>query len=106
MGVPIRTERAREGSIPIYYFRFARLILARGGLQGAGYVLFLSPAWMLHNMDHPAYSAFPLFAFLPLVTLNTFYRTGSWRHYLLADSLRIGTLTFSTSSAISRARLS
>lgn len=59
------------------YVLFVRQLLAQLGLTGAGYaVIFLKPVLVLHAMDHPAYSPFPLFAFLPLVLLDRHYRTG------------------------------
>lgn len=59
------------------YLRFAELVLGRAGLTGAGFtLLFLPPASVMHAMDHPAYSAFPLLAFGPLLLLDRHYRTG------------------------------
>jgi hypothetical protein len=60
----------------VAYFRFARIVLRSLGLAGAGFaLLFLTPFSMLHSIDHPAYSPFPLLAFLPLVLLDRRYRT-------------------------------
>jgi hypothetical protein len=69
----------------LYFFRFAQLVLQQNGLAGYGYAaLFLSPHTILHAMDHPAYSPFPLFAFLPIVALHQYYQTGRRRHYCVA----------------------
>src|SRR5207245_1632534 len=58
------------------YFRLAGLVLNNVGLDGAGYtVLFFSPFIWLRAMDDPLYAPFPLFAFLPLVLLDSYYRT-------------------------------
>jgi hypothetical protein len=58
------------------YLGFARIVLRSLGLAGAGFaLLFLTPYSMLHSIDHPAYSPFPLLAFLPLVLLDRQYRT-------------------------------
>ncbi len=60
----------------VVYLRFARIVLQSLGLAGAGFaLLFLTPYSMLHSIDHPAYSPFPLLAFLPLVLLDRQYRT-------------------------------
>lgn len=69
----------------ICYFRFAKGILARFNLAGAGLaVLFLNPLMLLRAMDDPLYATFPLFAFLPLLALEAHYRTGSrWYAYLV-----------------------
>jgi hypothetical protein len=65
-----------------YYVRFVAVLLARLGVGGAGLALLLiPPVVMLHSIDHPAYSAFPFFAFFPVVALDTYYRTGRRRHY-------------------------
>jgi len=69
----------------VYFLRFVQLVLREHGLTGAGYVLlFLSPLTVLHAVDHPAYSPFPLFLFFPLVALMRYYATGRTIHYWLA----------------------
>jgi hypothetical protein len=69
----------------VYFLRFVRLVLERHGLTGAGYaLLFLSPFTVLHAIDHPAYSAFPLFLFFPVIALQRYYSTGRVVHYLMA----------------------
>ena len=68
-----------------YFLRFVQLVLGRYGLTGAGYaLLFLSPFTVLHAIDHPAYSAFPLFLFFPVVALQRYYTTGRVAHYWMA----------------------
>lgn len=58
------------------FLRVTRTVLDGFGLTGAGFaVLFLTPFTMLHSIDHPAYSPFALFAFLPLVLVDRHYRT-------------------------------
>jgi hypothetical protein len=69
----------------VYFVRFAGLVLNGIGLDGQAYALALMSPWpILHAMDHPAYSAFPFFVFFPLVSLDSYYRTGRRRHYVLA----------------------
>ena len=64
------------------YLRLAGLVLDNVGLSGAGYtVLFFSPFISLRAMDDPLYALFPLFAFLPLMLLASYYRTNC-RGYL------------------------
>jgi hypothetical protein len=71
-----------------YFLRFVRVVLAQHGLAGAGYaLLFLSPVTLLHAMDHPAYSPFPLFLFFPVIALQRYYATGRVTHYWLALSI-------------------
>jgi hypothetical protein len=84
-----------------YFLRFVHLVLERHGLTGAGYaLLFLSPFTVLHAIDHPAYSAFPLFLFFPVMALQRYYATGRVVHYWLAlagvfvASMYAVTLTF------------
>jgi hypothetical protein len=68
-----------------YFLRFVRLVLAQHELAGAGYaLLFLSPVTLLHAMDHPAYSPFPLLLFFPVIALQRYYATGRAVHYWLA----------------------
>jgi hypothetical protein len=68
-----------------YFLRFVQLVLGRHGLTGAGYaLLFLSPFTVLHAIDHPAYSAFPLFLFFPVMALQRYYATGRVVHYWMA----------------------
>ena len=68
-----------------YFLRFVQLVLARHGLTGAGYaLLFLSPFTVLHAIDHPAYSPFPLFLFFPVMALQRYYATGRAVHYWMA----------------------
>lgn len=68
-----------------YFLRFVQLVLERHGLTGAGYaLLFLSPFTVLHAIDHPAYSAFPLFLFFPVIALQRYYSTGRVVHYWMA----------------------
>jgi hypothetical protein len=72
------------------YFRFAGLILGRSGWAGAGYaILFLNPLVLLWTMDDPLYAAFPLFAFLPILALDAYYRTGSRRYIYLMLALTL-----------------
>jgi len=60
----------------VCFLLFARLVLGRLGLTGEGYALFfLTPWFVMHTIDHPAYSPFPLLAFLPLLLLDRHYRT-------------------------------
>jgi hypothetical protein len=60
-----------------YFLRFVQLVLAQHGLTGAGYaLLFLSPFTVMHAIDHPAYSPFPLFLFFPVMALQRYYATG------------------------------
>ena len=84
-----------------YFLRFVQLVLTRHGLTGAGYsLLFLSPLTVLHSVDHPAYSAFPLFLFFPVMALQRYYATGRVVHYgmalasVLVASLYAVTLSF------------
>jgi hypothetical protein len=84
-----------------YFLRFVQLVLERHGLAGAGYaLLFLSPFTVLHAIDHPAYSAFPLFLFFPVMALQRYYATGRAVHYwmalatVLVASLYVVTLSF------------
>ena len=68
-----------------YFLRFVQLVLAQHGLTGAWYaVLFLSPLTVLHAIDHPAYSPFPLFLFFPVLALQRYYVTGRVLHYWMA----------------------
>jgi len=68
-----------------YFLRFVQLVMGRHGLAGAGYaLLFLSPFTVLHAIDHPAYSAFPLFLFFPVIALQRYYATGRVVHYWMA----------------------
>ena len=68
-----------------YFLGFVQLVLGRHGLAGAGYaLLFLSPFTVLHAIDHPAYSAFPLFLFFPVMALQRYYATGRVVHYWMA----------------------
>ncbi len=65
------------------FFSFGRL-MRNGGFYGLEYaVLLVSPRVILHSMDHPAYCAFPLVAFLPLVLLYRYDLSGR-RMYLAA----------------------
>ena len=73
----------------VCYFRFGELILQRFGVTGAGYaILLISPAMILHTFDDPVYAAFPLLGFLPLLTLQAYYRTGRW--WYLGFTLGVG----------------
>jgi hypothetical protein len=73
----------------VCYFRFAELILQRFGVTGAGYaIVLISPAMILQTFDDPVYAAFPLLGFLPLLTLQEYYRTG--RRWYLASTLGVG----------------
>lgn len=68
-----------------YFLRFVQLVLAQHGLTGAGYaLLFLSPFTVLHAIDHPAYSSFPLFLFFPVMALQRYYATGRVVHCWMA----------------------
>jgi hypothetical protein len=68
-----------------YFLRFVQLVLTRHGLTGAGYaLLFLSPFTVLHAIDHPAYSPFPLFLFFPVMALQRYYATGRAVHVWMA----------------------
>jgi len=59
----------------VAFLMFARQVLAAFGLTGEGYtLLFLKPTFVLHTMDHPAFSPFLLFAFLPLVLMQRYAR--------------------------------
>jgi hypothetical protein len=61
----------------VCYFRFVELILQRFGVSGAGYaVLLISPYMILQKFDDPLYAPAPLLMFLPLLTLQAYYRTG------------------------------
>ena len=63
----------------VSFLAFAR-ILARQGICGVeAALLVVPPDLMLHAIDHPSYSAFPLFAFLPVVALDQHRRTGRAR---------------------------
>ena len=84
-----------------YFLRFVHLVLERHGLTGTWYaILILSPYTVLHAIDHPAYSAFPLFLFFPVVALQRYYATGRLVHYgmalacVLVASLYAVTLSF------------
>jgi len=69
----------------VYFLRFVQLVLTRHGLTGAGYaLLFLSPFTVLHAIDHPAYSPFPLFLFFPVMALQRYYATGRAVHVWMA----------------------
>jgi hypothetical protein len=73
----------------VCYFRFAELILKQFKVSGAGYALLLTtPFMILHTFDDPVYAAFPLLAFLPLLTLQAYYRTQ--RTWYLAGTLGVG----------------
>jgi hypothetical protein len=73
----------------VCYFRFGELILQRFEVSGAGYaILLISPSMILHTFDDPVYATFPLLGFLPLLTLQAFYRTG--RGWYLASTLGVG----------------
>ena len=73
----------------VCYFRFVELVLQGFGVTGAGYaILLISPYMILHTFDDPVYAAFPLLGFLPLLTLQAYYRTGRW--WYLASTLGIG----------------
>ena len=73
----------------VCYFRFGELLLQRFGVTGAGYaILLISPYTILHTFDDPVYAAFPLLGFLPLLTLQAYYRTGRW--WYLAFTLGVG----------------
>ena len=74
------------------YLAFARLVLARFGLKGAGFtLLFLNPYLLLRSLDHPQFATFPFWAFTPLVALQAYYRTGS--RWWLAVAAAMGLLS-------------
>jgi hypothetical protein len=61
----------------VYYAKFVRILLARVGLVGWGLApMLLTPWWVMRTMDHPAFSPFPLLAFLPMCLLDAHYHTG------------------------------
>ncbi len=69
------------------FLAFAR-VLARQGIHGVeAALLVVRPDVIMHSIDHPAYSAFPLFAFLPLVALDRHRQTGRGRWLLAAAAL-------------------
>lgn len=71
------------------YFHFAKLVLRKFGVAGAGYaVLFISFYSIIHTFDDPVYAPFPLLAFLPLLALQAYYRTARW--WYLAITLGVG----------------
>ena len=73
----------------ICYFRFTELILKEFKVTGAHYaILLISPFMMLRTFDDPLYATFPLLGFLPLLTLQAYYRTGRW--WYLALTLGVG----------------
>jgi len=74
------------------YLAFARLVLGRFGLKGAGFtLLFLNPYLLLRSLDHPQFATFPFWAFTPLVALQAYYRTGS--RWWLAVATAMGLLS-------------
>ena len=73
----------------VCYFRFAERVLQGFGVTGAGYaILLLSPYMILQKFDDPLYAPAPLLMFLPLLTLQGYYRTGRW--WYLASTLGVG----------------
>ncbi|PYN96878.1 MAG: hypothetical protein DMD91_20015 [Candidatus Rokuibacteriota bacterium] len=59
------------------FFAFARLVLQRGGVAGAGYaVVFVTGASALFTMSHPAHALSLLFTFFPVVALDRYYSGG------------------------------
>jgi hypothetical protein len=68
----------------VCYFRFGELVLQGFGVTGAGYaIILLSPYMILHKFDDPLYAPAPLLMFLPLLTLQAYYRTGRWGYLTL-----------------------
>ena len=68
----------------ICYFRFAELLLQRFGVTGAGYaILLISPYMILHKFDDPLYAPAPLLMFLPLLSMQVYYKTGRWGYLTL-----------------------
>src|SRR5438128_1121310 len=60
-----------------YFLRFTEMVLYAAGLMGSGFAMFLvDPPAIMHAIDHPAYSPFPLLTFLPLVALKSYYDHG------------------------------
>jgi len=60
-----------------YFLRFTKIVLSAAGLVGSGFAMFLvDPPAIMHAIDHPAYSPFPLLTFLPLVALKSYYDHG------------------------------
>ena len=60
-----------------YFLRFTKIVLYAAGLVGSGFAMFLvDPPAIMHAIDHPAYSPFPLLTFLPLVALKSYYDHG------------------------------
>jgi hypothetical protein len=56
------------------FLRVAGIVLGAGGLVGSGFAMFfVDPHALMRIIDHPAYSPFPLLAFLPLVALGWYY---------------------------------
>lgn len=81
-----------------YYISFAKLLLARLELRGEGYtLLFLGPWMLMHNLDHPAYAAFPFFAFFPMVALESYYQGRGRRYLFLALVAVFGSSVYLTS---------
>jgi len=76
----------------VCFFRFAELILKEFGVTGAGYaILLISPFMILRTFDDPVYAAFPLLGFLPLLTLQEYYRTG--QRWYLSVTIGVGLLS-------------
>jgi hypothetical protein len=59
------------------FLRVAGIVLGAAGLVGSGFAMFfVDPHALMRTIDHPAYSPFPLLAFLPLVALGRYYDRG------------------------------
>ncbi|HEY3067915.1 MAG TPA: hypothetical protein VGL09_19165 [Methylomirabilota bacterium] len=71
------------------YFRFGVRLEARGFRGASLGVLFLTPSGVFHMIDHPAYAAVPLVAFVPLLALEE-GRVRAWRIGLAALVVFLG----------------
>ena len=75
-GVRRFSRRGFVGGVACF-FAFARLVLQRGGVAGAGYaVVFVTGASALFTMSHPAHALSLLFTFFPVVALDRYYSGG------------------------------
>ncbi|MGC2520394.1 MAG: hypothetical protein WA373_14960 [Burkholderiales bacterium] len=71
-----------------YYYRFAKLILDRFDLPGAGFVVVFAGPYAWHNIiERSVYSLYPLLAFAPYIALDHFYRSGKRRYLFLLAAL-------------------
>ena len=68
----------------VTYLRFCRLLELRGYALASLAFLLVKPRTVMHMIDHPAYSPFPLLAFLPVIALHHHHETRQTRWLGLA----------------------